>query len=123
MRDADLQAFYHALLAAVKGARVREGNWRLCERSGWPDNQCDLNLVAWCWTAGTERYLVVVNLSEDRSQGRVHVPWNDLAGRMWQLKDVLNEERFGRDGSEMQSAGLYVDVPAWGRYFLHFQSE
>ena len=66
---------------------------------------------------------MVVNLAQGRSQGRVHVPWHDLACRTWQLQDALGGERFERDGGEMQSAGLYVDMPAWGWYFLHCQSE
>ena len=66
-------------------------------------------------------YLVVVNLSEYGSQARVHLPWNDLAGRTWQLTDALSGAMFERDGGEMQSAGLYVDVPAWRFHFLHFQ--
>jgi hypothetical protein len=118
--DANLQTFYHTLLAAVKESELHEGAWQLCERVGWPDNSSYLNLVAWCWGQGEARYLVVVNLSEYRSQGRVHLPWNDLAGRTWQLTDVLSGDIFERDGSEMQSAGLYVDVPAWRFHFLHF---
>ena len=120
--DADLQAFYHKLLAVVKESKLREGDWQLCERSGWSDNSSYLNLVAWCWDQGEVHYLVVVNLSEYPSQGRVHPPWNELVGRMWQLRDVLSGNTFERDGGEMQSAGLYVDLPAWGVHFLHFQS-
>jgi len=120
--DADLRAFYDKLLAAVKAAGLREGAWQLCARTGWPDNSRYLNLVAWCWEQGRERYLVVVNLSEYRSQGRVQMPWNDLSGRTWHLTDVLSGERFERDGDEMQSAGLYVDLPAWRFHFLRFQS-
>src|SRR6266487_3875314 len=46
-----------------------------------------------------------------------------LAGRTWQLKDMLDGERFERDGGEVQSAGLYVNLPAWRWYFLHLQPE
>jgi len=121
--DADLRAFHHTLLAAVKEAGLREGEWQLCERTGWPDNSSYLNLGAWCWDQCQECYLVVVNLSEYRSQGRVQLPWNELAGRTWQLMDVLSGEMYERDGGEMQSAGLYVDLPAWGFHFLRFQSD
>jgi hypothetical protein len=121
--DSDLRAFYRMLLATVKVSGLREGKWQLCERTGWPDNSSYLNLVAWCWDQGGVQYLVVVNLSEDRSQARVHLPWNELAGNMWQLTDALNGEVFKRDGSEIQSAGLYVDLPAWRFHFLHFQSD
>ena len=67
--------------------------------------------------------MVVVNLSQDRSQAHVHLPWDELAGRMWQLTDVLSGEKFGCDGSEMQLAGLYVDLPAWRFHFLRLQSD
>jgi hypothetical protein len=120
--DADLRVFYQTLLAKVKESGLQEGEWQLCERTGWPDNSSYLNLVAWCWNQGEVRYLVVVNLSENRSQARVHLPWNELAGRMWQLTDALNGEVFERDGGEIQSAGLYVDLPAWRFHFLRWHS-
>jgi hypothetical protein len=121
--DSDLRAFYHQLLAAVKDADLRAGEWQLCERTGWPDNSSYVNLVAWCWSQGEARHLVVVNLSEYRSQARVQLPWNGLAGRTWRLTDVLSGDVFDRDGGEMQSAGLYVELPAWGFYFLRFQPD
>ncbi len=121
--DADLRAFYYKLLAAVKESGLRQGEWQLCARTGWPDNRSYLNLVAWRWSQGEARYLVIVNLSEYRSQARVQMPWNELAGRTWQLTDVLSGDIFERDGGEMQSAGLYVDVPAWSFHFLRFSSD
>jgi Alpha amylase, catalytic domain len=120
--DSDLQAFYYKLLATVREAGLREGEWYLCERSGWPDNNSYLNLVAWCWSQGEARHLVVVNLSEYQSQAQVHMPWDDLAGRTWQLADALNDTLFERDGSQIHSTGLYVDLPAWRFHFLRFQS-
>src|SRR5947209_941672 len=121
--DANLRAFYHTLLAAVKEAELREGKWQLCECTGWPNNGSYVNLVAWCWDQGEARHLVVVNLSEDRSQARVHLPWNELAGKMWQLTDALNGDVFERDGSEIQTVGLYVDLPMWRFHFLRFQPD
>lgn len=120
--DADMQAFYYKLLATVKDSRLREGEWLLCERTGWPGNSSYLNLVAWCWNMGEARYLVVVNLSEYRSQAQIHLPWDNLAGRTWQLTDVLNGDVFERAGEQMRSTGLYVDLPAWRFHFLRFRS-
>ena len=37
--DHDLAAFYDRLLKATRSDLFRNGEWRLCERSGWPDNQ------------------------------------------------------------------------------------
>jgi len=121
--DSDLQAFYHQLLAAVEEAGLREGEWQLCQRTGWPDNSSYLNLVAWCWGQGEARYLVVVNLSEYQSQARIQLPWDNLARRAWQLTDILSGDMFEREGDEMQLMGLYVDLPAWRFHFLRFQPD
>jgi len=118
--DKSLQIFYHDLLRAIHTVSIREGEWRLCERSGWPDNPSYLNLVAWSWCKGEERHLIVVNLSDRRSQGRVRLPWKDLGGRAWRLKDVFRGEVYERDGSEMLEPGLYVDLEDWGFHFLKF---
>ena len=36
--DGDLRAFYARLLRAVDDAGLRDGDWRLCDCEGWPDN-------------------------------------------------------------------------------------
>ena len=59
--DHDLASFYGRLLKAVHREVFRSGEWRLCERSGWPDNQSCRNVLAWCWASDGERHLVVVN--------------------------------------------------------------
>jgi hypothetical protein len=103
-RDGDLEAFYERLLRAVADSDLRHGDWRLCETTGWPDNDSHRNLVAWCWATDTARHLVVVNLSGSGAQGRVRLPWGDLAGRDWQLADGLSGARFERGGDELASA-------------------
>jgi glycosidase len=114
----DLRAFYGKLLAAINSPVFRDGKWQLCERSGWPDNPSFLNLVAWSWTGNDERYLVVVNLSAATSQAQVAAPWPDGAGKTWQLIDVLSGVQYERSGSEMLSAGLFVELGPWGHNFF-----
>jgi hypothetical protein len=116
--DEALRAFYQRLLTVIKARGLRQGEWRLCERSGWPDNPSFLNVVAWCWRAGTERHVLVVNLSGSRSQARVRLPWEDLAGRVWRLTDAFSGEVYERDGNAMRDPGLYVDLDAWGFHCL-----
>jgi len=116
--DSDLKAFYHRLLAAMNTEALRGGEWRLCERSGWPDNQSFLNLVAWCWRSARERYLVVVNLSGARSQGNVKVPWEELKNLSCRLTDLFTGAVYERRGEEMVNSGIYIDLEAWGFHFL-----
>jgi len=105
--------FYAHLLKAVNGDVFRNGEWRLCERSGWPDNQSCQNILAWCWAKSDERYFVVINFRQEAAQGRVHVPWDELKGETWRLNDVLTGESYDRSGDETRDAGLYVDLAPW----------
>jgi len=118
--DSDLQAFYKNLLRVIRRPVFQEGEWRLCERSGWPDNRSYLNLIAWCWRREGERSLVIVNLSGSSAQARVQLSWNELAGRKWRLFDEFTREVYERDGGEMQSPGLFMDLPPWGVHFFRF---
>jgi hypothetical protein len=111
--DLDIEAFYGRLLNAVHRDVFRNGEWRLCERSGWPDNQSCLNILTWCWLKADERYLVVINFGQAASQARVQVPWDELRGNAWCLNDVLSDESYDRSGDEIRDAGLYVDLGPW----------
>jgi len=104
----------------VNTENLRGGEWRLCERSGWPGNPSFLNLVAWCWRGSQEKYLVIVNLSGERSQGRVKVPWDELKDISCRLTDLFTGAVYERKGEEMLDAGLYVDLEAFGFHFLKF---
>jgi glycosidase len=112
--DPDLADFYTRLLRETSRDAFRNGRWRLCEGSGWPDNQTCRNVLAWCRDGDGERFLVVVNFSSERSQARVQVPWEDLRGGRWRLKDVLADEFFDRSGDEMRNEGVFVDLGPWG---------
>jgi hypothetical protein len=116
--DGDLRDFYGRLLGHVTRAAFKDGAWSPCERSGWPDNPTCRNVLAWCWAGDGERWLVVVNFSPERSQARIQVPWDDLAGRTWRLTDALDGATYDRSGDEMRGAGLYVDLQPWQCHLL-----
>jgi hypothetical protein len=116
--DEDLRAFYGRLLAAVAESGLRDGEWRMCAITGWPDNDSWRRLVAWCWP----RELVVVNLSDAPAQARVHLPWDDLGGRAWELRDRLSGAKFERGGDELAAEGLYVGLDPWGFHFLQMSA-
>jgi glycosidase len=116
--DEELRAFYRTLLAATADRTFHDGDWTLCERSGWEDNPSWREVVGWCWRRGEARFLVAVNLSERPAQAQVQLPWEDLAGRSWQLDDLLSQARYDRDGDTMRQPGLYVGLPPWGFHLL-----
>ncbi len=117
--DTDLVTFYTRLLKALNNDVFRNGQWRLCEQSGWPDNQSYLNILSWCWVKDEERYLIVVNFSEGTAQALVQVPWDELRGKTWRLIDVMLNETFDRSGDDMRDNGLYVKLGPWKCHFFH----
>jgi hypothetical protein len=120
--DQDLATFYGRLLKATSREVFRNGDWRLCDRSGWPDNQSCLNVLTWCWSGEAERFLVVINFGPEPAQARIHVPWDELRGKQWRLTDALSGDVYDRSGDEMREAGLYVDLAPWQCHLLEMRA-
>jgi hypothetical protein len=118
--DPELRAFYGRLLAAIASSGLRDGDWRLCECTGWPDNDSWRRLLGYGWSSSDSRCLVVVNFSDAAAQARVRLPWDGLAGADWELVDFLDGQRFERGGDELAAEGLYVALEPWGVHVLRF---
>lgn len=114
----DLRSFYRTLLTTIDRPVFREGHWRLCDRSGWPDNASFQNLVTWYWLKDHERYLVIVNLSDSPVQAQVQVPWADGGGSKLRLRDAFSGAIYERDADQMVSPGLYVELEPWSFHFF-----
>jgi hypothetical protein len=116
--DKALQAFYDKLLTAINAPIFRDGAWRLCERSGWPDNASFRNLVAWSWVKDNDRRLIVVNLSDSACQARVRLAWQEERGATWRLSDALSDASYDREWDEIAASGLHVELGPWGYCLL-----
>jgi hypothetical protein len=114
--DQDIEDFYNALLPLLRDPLVREGAWQLVTcRPAWGGNWSSDSFVAFCWSGQQgERRLIVVNYSDHQSQCYASLPWPDLAGRNWRFEDRMGSEVYGRQGDDLSTRGLYLDLPAWG---------
>jgi hypothetical protein len=67
--------------------------------------------IAWSWQApdGQRRHV-----AGNQGQCYVRLPFADLAGRRVRLEDLLSSARYEREGSDLVSRGLYLDLPPWG---------
>ena len=115
--DADLAAWYGTLRSALGGG-LRRGTWSLAEVEGWPDNRSCEHLVAWTWSSPGAEHLVVVNLSDDKADGRIRLDGVSAAPVV--LTDLLSGERFLRDGATAGTDGLYVALPPHGVHLLRW---
>jgi glycosidase len=114
--DGALQEHYRRLLELLKRPELRDGRWALCDcRQPWADNPTWNNYVAFSWQGdGDRRLLVAVNYGPTQGQANVLAGFGDLPGRRVGLSDLTSPASFERDGTEMATQGLFVDLPAWG---------
>ncbi len=112
--DQKVRQFYDRLLDVLRQPVVREGQWQLLDCTpAWDGNWTSDCFLAFAWQGGGERLLVTVNYAPNQSQCYVRLPFADLAGCQWRLQDQLQEVAYDRDGSDLQSRGLYVDALPW----------
>ena len=62
-----------------------------------------------------------MNLSDTSSQALIKVPWEDLRGKTCWLADELSVETYDRNGSDMLSPGLFVDLKGWAAHCFQVQ--
>ena len=114
----ELQSFYRTLLQTIDSSVFQDGQWSLCERTGWPDNSSFQNLVAWNWLKDDERHLIIINLSDSMVQARVKIRWEGLSEETCRLTDAFSGVTYDRDGHEMVDPGLYVELGPWSYNFF-----
>jgi hypothetical protein len=113
--DTKLLQFYERLLAVLRQPVVRNGRWRLLECvPAWEGNWTSDCFVAFAWQGPAgERLLVAVNYAANQSQCYVWLPPTGLAGGQWRLQDQLSSAVYERDGDDLESRGLFLDMAPW----------
>jgi hypothetical protein len=113
--DQALQDFYNRLLALLRRPVLRNGDWHLLECvPAWEGNWTSDCFIAWSWQSGRgQRLLVAVNYAGNQSQCFVRLSYPELGGRVVRFTDQLGPSSFDREGSDLTSRGLYLDLPAW----------
>ena len=111
-----MRQFYDRLLAVLREPAVRNGRWQLAECApAWEGNWTSDCFVAFAWQGpGSDRLLVAVNYAPNQSQCYVRLPFMDLVGSQWRLKDQMSCASYERDGNDLQSHGLFLDMSPWG---------
>ena len=114
--DTAIASFYDGLLECLKDPAFRDGGWQLLEcRPAWDGNGTWDSFVAFSWTGpGEARRVVAVNYSPHPGQCYVAMPWADLDGRTWRLRDLMGTAAYERAGGDLARQGLYLDMPGWG---------
>jgi hypothetical protein len=122
--DETLRSFYERLLQVLRRPDVRDGSWQPRECApAWDGNGTWDGFVACAWQGpGEGRLLVTVNYAANQGQGYVGVPWPDLAGRRVRFADLMSDACYDRDGSDIVSRGLYLDIGPWAYHVFEVRA-
>jgi glycosidase len=113
--DGSLRLFYDRLLELISQPIVREGEWRLLECvPAWEGNWTSDCFIASFWQGPDGlRWLIAVNYAENQSQCYVRLPISDFNGPTVRFIDLMGAASYDRDGSDLASHGLYLDMAPW----------
>ena len=121
--DETLRQFYDRLLRVLRLHAARDGCWQLLDCSAaWDGNwSCD-EFLAFAWRGQGERLLAAVNYAGTQGQCYVRLPFSELANRAVRLRDLMGPASYDRDGNDILSRGLYLDLPPWGYHVFEITS-
>ena len=110
-----MREHYGRLLAALRDPALRQGRWRLLPVvPAWDGNATWQGFLAFEWCLESVMRLVVVNFAPVQGQCYVVLGKERLAGRQVELRDRLGPAVYQRQGSELLTRGLFLDLPGWG---------
>lgn len=115
-----VEAFYEQLLGIVHNELFRAGEWQMLEcKRVWDNNYSNSNMMAWQWSLGSERALVVVNYSGSTSQCRLPLDVSSY-DEQFDLTDVLNNKTYRRYREELLLPGLFVELGPWQSHIFRY---
>jgi hypothetical protein len=113
--DQTLNAFYDRLLTVLRQPAFRDGRWQLLDCApGWDGNWTNDCFLVFAWQGRTgERHVVAVNYAPNQSQCHVRLPFPELGGKKWRLRDQLSDAAYDWNGDDLQGRGLFLDMAPW----------
>ena len=114
--DEALHEFYMRLLPCIHRPATQNGNWQLLNCTpAWEGNWTSDCFICFAWQSeGDPPLLVAVNYAPNHSQCYIRVPLGEIGGHAVRLQDLMSSAVYQRDGDELLSRGLYLDLPPWG---------
>ncbi len=118
--DTSMHKFYSQLLSVIKNPVFRRGKWQLLDCvQAWEDNNTWDSFLAFAWE-GMDGCLalVTINYAPHPGQCCVCFPFPDLAGKLVRFIDLISTACYDRNGNELISKGIFLDLPEWGYHIF-----
>jgi hypothetical protein len=88
------------------------GEWNLRQVNSEGGDPSD-GLIVYEWRSEKSWKLIVVNLSDHTSQGRIPLSDQVSANRQYVFNDLINDVQYPRSGEELFNVGLFVRKDAF----------
>lgn len=107
-----LMAFYMNLMDEASADIYQHGEWTLFPRKHAHNGHGHPNILAYAWIHGQDMRLIVLNMSDHRSQAVIDMSScrTVMEHRALNATDVFSKYSIEWDGDELLNAGLKVDV-------------
>jgi hypothetical protein len=119
-----LQGFYASLLNCICRPETQDGEWRLLEGApAWDGNWTWDCFVCFAWhQQGIPPLIVVVNYAPNQSQCYLGLPFDEIRGHTVRARDLMSSVTYERDGEELVSRGMFLDLPPWGYHVFRLET-
>jgi hypothetical protein len=120
--DPEISQMYERLLTTLRESAVGKDKGELLRpKEAWAGNPTAQNIILAQWqTEKSEFDLVAINLASHPSQCYAPLNIPDASARNWSAKDLLGQQEFVRDGTEIKKNGLFLDLQAHASQLFHF---
>jgi len=105
---------YRDLLKIISKNNIKNGKWELCPQLSMDDNPGASNLISYHWhRTNTKHFIVVVNLSGEKSAARIKIPTIKQISDELIFDDILNKQTRRIKTEEVKNKGLPVELYGW----------
>ncbi len=115
--DLALAQMYAKTLNIAAQPVFHVGEWRLLTAEPDSDNSHQ-QLIAYRWRLDDAYKLVILNMSHQTAQGRIQFAAELAPAAQYTLQDILNDECYLREFSDLISNGLYVRLDSYGAHIF-----
>jgi len=119
----EILTFSEKMLELIKANQLRESIWTWVQPiEAWAGNFTHQDFITFIRQhPKTGLHIFAINYSGHQSQCLFPVSGQALPDGEVVLTDLLSGSTFKRNGSDLTTNGLFVDLPPWGYHWLHYK--
>jgi len=115
--DASIRETYERILKIANAPEFHGDGWKLLEARDANDRSSP-DLIAYLWRRDQGVKLVIVNLSNGTATGRIYFSDELLSGAALRFDDLLNNQSYERQTSDLKHWGLFIKLDAFGAHIF-----